>query len=425
MRIGVFSGRAARSAARRVGQAAGAALLAAGLLAGCAAGRQQAAIPPRDALPLDQATASLAVATILRAELAPGRRKLAIDPLIDRATGAQTAATRSMETQIAALIRDRHPELELVPFTAANLEEKPLILLGAITTVTGAGSLANAQANGRPPTYRIWAVLADLNTGRVLSHETAWVQPEGVDATPAAFFRDSPAWTNDGAVAAYLRTCALNPGDPIDPAYLSAIRAQALVADGIRAHEARRYADALAFHVQARQAAPEDQQLRARNGVYLANWALGRRAAAEAAFGDLVDYGLTRNRLAVKFVFRPGSTAFWPDAVLTRPYPMWLRQIATRTSTRSACLKVEGHTSITGSAPMNDRLSQRRADTIRGRLLRQRPELQPRLVAEGLGSREALVGTGRDDASDLLDRRVEFEPLACPAAPEERAAASP
>src|SRR5688572_3451429 len=131
MRIGGISGRAACSAARRAGQAAIAGLLAAGLLAGCAgmgAGGRQAAIPPRDALPLDQATASLAEATILRAELAPGRRKLVIDPLIDRATGAQTATTRSMETQIANLIRTRHPELELVPFTAANLEEKPLIL---------------------------------------------------------------------------------------------------------------------------------------------------------------------------------------------------------------------------------------------------------------------------------------------------------
>ena len=32
-----------------------------------------------------------------------------------------------------------------------------------------------------------------------------------------------------------------------------------------------------------------------------------------------------------------------------------------------------------------------------------------------MGSRETIVGTGADDASDVLDRRVEFEPRTCPA----------
>ncbi len=35
------------------------------------------------------------------------------------------------------------------------------------------------------------------------------------------------------------------------------------------------------------------------------------------------------------------------------------------------------------------------------------------MIANGVGSRETIVGTGRDDATDALDRRVEFKPLAC------------
>ena len=42
-------------------------------------------------------------------------------------------------------------------------------------------------------------------------------------------------------------------------------------------------------------------------------------------------------------------------------------------------------------------------------------EVPERLEAEGVGSRETVVGTGADDASDVLDRRVEFEPRSCPA----------
>jgi outer membrane protein OmpA-like peptidoglycan-associated protein len=117
----------------------------------------------------------------------------------------------------------------------------------------------------------------------------------------------------------------------------------------------------------------------------------------------------------VKFVFRPGSTAFWPDRAVSGAYPMWLRQIAARTEARAACLEVEGHSSPTGSASVNQRLSLARAERVRGRLVAQRPGLRERLEAEGLGAREPVVGTGADDASDVLDRRVEFEPRSCPA----------
>ena len=272
---------------RRATAVALAASVCAALLAGCAGmqGREAAQpavaatpvaapIPPKDALPLDQAAVALADATLLRAELPPpgasGRYRLVIDPLIDRATGAETQATRAMERRIVSLVRERHPRFEVRPFTTASLDEKPLILLGSISTVAEAGSRASPSGPGRPAAYRIWAVLADLGTGRVVAHEEAWVQTDTVDPTPVAFFRDSPAWTPDGAAAAYLRTCALNPGDAIDPAYLRAVRVQALISEGIRAYEAGRHRQALAFYEQARTLAPEDHQLRIRNGLYFA-----------------------------------------------------------------------------------------------------------------------------------------------------------
>ena len=35
------------------------------------------------------------------------------------------------------------------------------------------------------------------------------------------------------------------------------------------------------------------------------------------------------------------------------------------------------------------------------------------LIANGAGSRETMVGNKRDDASDALDRRVEFKVIPC------------
>ena len=67
----------------------------------------------------------------------------------------------------------------------------------------------------------------------------------------------------------------------------------------------------------------------------------------------------------------------------------------------------------TGLAALNDRLSGLRADYIKDRLEDQERSLRGRILATGKGSREMIVGTGKDDASDALDRRVEFNVAKC------------
>ena len=115
----------------------------------------------------------------------------------------------------------------------------------------------------------------------------------------------------------------------------------------------------------------------------------------------------------MKFLFQPGSTAFLPDRAVSAPYGMWLRQIAAKSAERSACLLLTGHASPTGTAAVNERLSSGRAERLRGRLISERPTLRERTRARGIGAREPLVGTGVDNVSDALDRRVELAPLAC------------
>jgi hypothetical protein len=396
--------------------------LAAVLLAACGAPDQPvsgaapaptatASPPPRTAQRLDHAVASLTDALLAAAPSGEARRPIVIDPLIDRVTGAQTVATRSIGTRMGQRIRERHPEVEMRPFTTASLGERPLIILGSMAGVAEAGSVQPAV--GRPRVYRIWAALADLRTNQILTREMAWVEGEEVDPTPAAFFRDSPVWSPDPVTAAYIRTCSSTRGTPVDPVYLQALFAQALVADAIEAHDAGRYQVALDRYAEALRL-PGGEQLRVLNGIYLGNWALGRRREAEAAFARVVDYGLAQDRLAVKLLFRPGSTAFWPDPAVSGPYPMWLRQIARRADERAACLAVAGHTSITGPAALNERLSLARAERVRARLVAERPPLRDRTRAEGHGPRQPIVGNGADDASDALDRRVEFKPFPCP-----------
>jgi outer membrane protein OmpA-like peptidoglycan-associated protein len=287
-------------------------------------------------------------------------------------------------------------------------ESRIVVMLGSMSGVASAGAIP--PSTDKPPVYRIWAVVADLRTDKVIDRQMAWVKADEIDTTPVAFFADSPAWTPDPHAAAYVKTCSSTAGMPVDPVYRRALQTEAIVADAIKLYGAGRYDDALARY---RQASTQDEgtQLRVLNGLYLSDWALGRRQAAEQDFGRVVDYGLGQGRLAVKFVFRPASTSFWPDPAISGPYRMWVRQIARRADASGTCLALTGHTSTTGDPAVNDRLSLARAEAVRGRIAANEPDMRRRTSAAGLGSREVLIGTGRDDVTDALDRRVEVKPI--------------
>jgi outer membrane protein OmpA-like peptidoglycan-associated protein len=184
----------------------------------------------------------------------------------------------------------------------------------------------------------------------------------------------------------------------------------ALINEAGDTYDAGRYADALDLYRTARKS-PSGDQLRVYNGIYLALFKLGRAGPAADAFRDLVDFGLRKNRLAVKFLFRPGSVRFATDSEFSASYDVWLEQIAARAQETQACLQIIGHTGPTGPAAMNDSLSLLRAEYVQTRLEDERPQLKNRTVAAGMGSRETLIGNGRDDASDGLDRRVELKPI--------------
>ena len=371
---------------------------------------------PVPVLPFDEAVLKAANDLFAKAQLPPAgsaspvKHALVIDPLVDGMTGNQSAATLSMQSRIEQLAREKYPQFEVQPFSASNVEKSPLVLVGTFTPVNKEG-----KTEGTREAYRICLALADLKSGKIVSKGVVRAQPQGVDVTPTPYFRDSPAWTKDPATEGYIKTCqGTKPGDPINPVYADRIKIAALISEAIEAYDAGRYQQALDRYTQVLQM-PGGDQLRTYNGIYLANWKLGQRTAATQSFGKIVDYGLANKRLAVQFLFKPGSTAFLPNPQVSGPYPLWLKQIATRAANSNACLEIAGHTSPTGPEPINQRLSLRRAEYIKQRLDSQAAELGKRTIATGKGSSENLVGTGKDDLSDALDRRVSFQVIDCTA----------
>jgi outer membrane protein OmpA-like peptidoglycan-associated protein len=366
--------------------------------------------PPPTPIPFDAALLKAANDLFTKANLngAPDKVTLVIDPLIDGVTGAQSKATHLEEQRITALVKSNYPRFQVARFSAETIAKAPVVLIGTFTAVNNAG-----VAGGAKDAYRICLALADMRTKTIISKGVSRALPEGIDPTPAAFFNDSPVFAKDASTDSYIKTCqGTKVGDNVDQAYADRIVVASLVNDGIEAYDDGRYRDALDVYQSALKT-PGGEQLRVLNGVYLANYKLHRTNAAMEAFGKVVDYGLKSDKLAVKFLFKPGSTQFITDRSIRAPYNAWLEKVAERTAAKQGCLEVVGHTSATGLPAINDRLSGLRADYIKDRLEDEQRSLRGRLVATGKGSREMIVGTGKDDASDALDRRVEFKVAPC------------
>jgi hypothetical protein len=333
------------------------------------------------------------------------KRGVVIDPMIDSSSGQQTASTQALEQRVAERLASGAVPLEVMPFLIANVSKAQYVLTGTMTRTP------SSQA-GAPHVFQINLALTDLQSGTVVAQASSRTRDEGLDMNPTRYYRDSPIVVKDKVVDGYIATSQAAPGSPADPVYFERVATASTIAEATVAYNNESYQDALALY-QSAAAKPGGEQLRVLNGVYLASWKLRRTSEAEEAFGKVVAFGLTNNNLGVKFLFNPGTTNFWSDAQISGPYGFWLRQIARQASAAKVCMNVVGHTSLTGSAPYNDRLSLQRATYIKQRLDREAPELGPRTKASGMGFRENLIGTGTDDARDALDRRVEFKITGC------------
>ncbi|MDQ6620476.1 MAG: OmpA family protein [Pseudomonadota bacterium] len=336
------------------------------------------------------------------------RYPLVIDPLVDGNSGVQSVATRTMESRISQLVQSKYPKYDLQPFTSANLVRAPLVFIGTFTAVDKEGKNV-----GDRDWYRVCLALLDLRTGMIVAKGFARAAKEGVDPTPLQVFLDMPAWAPDPTTQGYVTSCQ-GPvaGDPIKPAYLDRIYAAAQIDEAFKAYDAGRYEDALDI-LKGVQRTPAGNQLRVYNGIYVASNKLGRRREAEEAFARVVDFGFAQKRLGVNLLFQPATTVFLPDPRVSAAYPSWLKTIARKATGANTCIEVSGHTSRTGSEPINDRLSLARADYVRTLLVKDAPALKQRTKAVGKGWRENLSGIGTDDRRDALDRRVEFKPGEC------------
>ena len=330
-----------------------------------------------------------------------GARTLVIDPLLDRATGQQTGASAKFQDEMAPALTAAIKGLSILPFDADGAAKARYVLAGTVSTVTP------------PDKFSIAASLTDRPTGLVVAQSAARFSQAGLDVSPTKFYNDSPSLVRDRSVDGYVKTSETKAGSPADALYVSQVPTAALLANALEAYNAEKWEDALKAYTAAA-SQPDGQQLRTFNGIYLSNIRLNRMDAAAEAFGKIAALGLATNNLSVKLLFKPNSaTDFWPGRDLSGVYPMWLRQIAKGVQSTGGCLNVTGHTSRSGTEQLNDRLSLARAETVKRMMVGEVAAVGGQLRVSGVGYRQNIVGTGADDASDAVDRRVEFKVVEC------------
>lgn len=369
---------------------------------------------PGNAMPFDQAVNQAVDDLMVQTQKLPAflakvesslkQSRIVIDPLLEGASGQQTEVTRVAEQRIVQRMQAQFKQFTVTPFNTTEIGNAQYVLNGTL--------MRDKAASGGP--YRLNLALTEIKSGMVIAQSVTRISDATLDTRPTAFFRDSPVNGKDRGVEGYIRTAETQPGQAADALYLERLPTSTVLQEATAAYEAGRMSEALARY-EAASKRPDGQQLRIYSGLYLAQSQLGRTADAEKTFGTIARLGLETNNLSVKFLFKPGSTDFLADPKISAAYPMWLRQIARQAAQIDACVVVAGHTSRTGSEAVNERLSLQRAVSVKGRLVTEAPPLSKKLRESGMGFRENIVGTGADDASDALDRRVEFKVVGCEA----------
>ncbi|WP_432730778.1 OmpA family protein [Variovorax sp. W6] len=369
---------------------------------------------PGNAMPFDQAVNQavddLMVQTqklpafLAKVESTLAQRRIVIDPLLEGASGQQTEVTRVAEQRIVQRMQAQFKQFTVSPFNATEIGNAQYVLNGTL--------VRDKDASGAP--YRLNLALTEIKSGVVIAQSVTRISDASLDTRPTAFFRDSPVNGKDRGVEGYIRTAETQPGQAADALYLERLPTATVLQEATAAYEAGRMSEALSRY-EAASKRPDGQQLRIYSGLYLTQSQLGRTADAEKTFGTIARLGLETNNLSVKFLFKPGSTDFLSDPKISAAYPMWLRQIARQAAQIDSCVVVTGHTSRTGSEAVNERLSLQRATSVKAKLVGEAPPLSKKLRESGMGFRENIVGTGADDASDALDRRVEFKVVGCEA----------
>ncbi|MCP4700825.1 MAG: OmpA family protein [Gammaproteobacteria bacterium] len=343
-------------------------------------------------------------------DLSSGNVGIALEPFVNVGSGEVLQTSLAIEKLTMQTLKKDFPRVKVGRLGPRRLKESAYILSGVIDNrAYNPDSQTKTEVH-----YQLFAALVATEAGMVVANAYVWLDNEELDFTPASIYEDSPAYLKGNYVDSLAATVKGQSGTKAGTEYLSSLKTRALLTGAETAYENKDYQRAQTLFSKA-EAQPDGKILKTYAGLHNVNYKLGRPADAEKAFAKLLALSIEQNdNIDIRLLFRVNSTALLKgDAARFKQYKMWLRQIGRYFRESQKCIQIIGHSSRSGGAEYNVRLSEARARAVGEMIKPAFPNIGERSQVIGKGFRDNIVGTGADDSTDAVDRRVEFKVVEC------------
>jgi len=327
-------------------------------------------------------------------------KKIVVDPFIDTESGYPVKSNARIISIVSAMMQKRFAVAgELIP---ENLDVSEYVLDGMVSIENGEG-----QGEGR---YRVTATVFEKDSGKVLAAAVVFVR--NFDTTPLDLYKDSPVFTKGKSYEQFTASVRKQPNENVDQQYHDRLKLKALMVKGDRCYEQKEFKKSLSYYNQVADR-PTGDRMEVYNGQFTNLVKEGETDKAEVVFSKLAHASIAEtSQISNKITFSPNAKS--PVESKKRIYNIYIRQIAKLVAESPGCkVKIIGHCSRSGTSGYNDKLSLQRAQWVLGQMINYAPEIREKSTTLGRGFRENLVGTGADNVTDEIDRRVEFVFDAC------------
>jgi outer membrane protein OmpA-like peptidoglycan-associated protein len=331
---------------------------------------------------------------------APANKTIPVDELFNEKSAEVASLGKTYQQKFSEKLGQANAGLQFARLNRKNIDTAEWIVL-----------LSYASVSDKTPEHpgnwiRFKAAVADIVTGNHLASAEVYLSAKQFESEPSKFYKDAPMYLTDQrhkerVEIMHGKTAPLK----------QRMTVQAGFADATTDYENGNYVLSEAGFREVARLAPGHQG--ALTGIYQSLWQQNKKVAAEAAFAQLMAASVDAGNIAVRLLFKVGSVDFVEVADLPTQYQLWLKALGQTIHSKSRCLDITGHASRSGSSELNERLSLQRASRIVSLMQQSTPGVIGKLKAYGKGFQETLVGTGTNDATDAIDRRVEFIPRAC------------